>query len=87
VFVPIKKGEWLSRPHLGTVSRVEGTAPPAGSGYGRDVIVPKTPDARLAFGLASVDVDPVAALPAYYAEPSISLPKDARVLGGPNTCP
>ncbi|MBS1715902.1 MAG: tRNA (adenosine(37)-N6)-threonylcarbamoyltransferase complex dimerization subunit type 1 TsaB [Armatimonadetes bacterium] len=86
-FVPMKKGEWLLRQAGSTVTQVTSAASPPGKGYGRDVVDPSMPDARNAFLAPVKTVDPVTALPAYHAEPSISRPKDVRILGGSSGCP
>lgn len=81
VVVPSKKGEWIVR-SPGQACEVLVGDRPAGSGYGPGVIREAFPDAGgcaplldLTGAVEAVDVNPF-----YSGEPSISIPKKARVL-------
>lgn len=84
VVVPSKKGEWFVREPGREPFAFRGDPPPDAIGYGPGIADPVYPSAaRLGHLIALAEpVDPYTLVPAYFAEPSISVPKDPKVLRG-----
>lgn len=84
VAIPSKRGEWYVRKCGGQPEIVVGEAPIGSVGYGPGREAPAWPNMANVprHGLESSQVEPMAAVPLYIAEPSVSIPKNPHVLKG-----
>jgi tRNA threonylcarbamoyl adenosine modification protein YeaZ len=82
VAIPSRKGEWFVRVP-GSLPLVTKHLPDGVVGYGVDATLPVARNAdRLVASL--VPMSPELLVPTYVAEPSISKPRDPKIMGGPS---
>lgn len=84
VVVPSKKGQWYLRTLGSAPEIINGDLPSNVCGYGTGVENPIYPKASRAYddGVRLTQVEAMAAVPIYLAEPSVSTPKNPHVLKG-----
>jgi hypothetical protein len=83
VAVPSRKSEWFVRVP-GSKPTLETSVPMGALGYGAGFKEPAFPHAENAEGLELAPIRAEVLVPAYIAAPSISQPRDRRLLGGPD---